>query len=350
MRYEDIDKAAALEEYNSGKSVNSIAVKFGCGPHQIKRVVLESGTKLETRKHRKYTVNNSFFDVIDSEEKAYWLGFLYADGCIYKENVNLLLTDKESEIEHLNKYKTSLQATHRIEQRVDKVVFPNGSEKMQKSAKVRIRSSQMVKSLIAAGCVPRKSFVIRFPDERVVKRELQRHFIRGYFDGDGSVWNSQTDKYSKWGFNILGNDEFIRVMSDVISSYGIHGIIKPHPSKGISRYILSSQLKMTLFRDFIYKDSSIYLQRKYDKFHALPAKYFVNTAEKIKSLIESSASGDFSVKSPIFKPFRSHQVTRAFHEMYKDGLLYASRKPTKGPEIIYSLQKTERCYHSVNDK
>lgn len=56
----------------------------------------------------------------------------------------------------------------------------------------------MMGDLISNGCVPKKSLILKFPEEDIVSKELQSHFIRGYFDGDGSLLHSKTSKKISW--------------------------------------------------------------------------------------------------------------------------------------------------------
>ena len=126
----------------------------------------------------KYTCNDFFFSNIDTEEKAYWLGVLYADGNISKNSsksgqIFFTSTDKvwvESFLKTINSTNTAKSEMHK---KFNKIIW-----------KARITSTQMFNDLNNLGCTPVKSLSIRLPK---LPKSLLHHFIRGYFDGDGTV-------------------------------------------------------------------------------------------------------------------------------------------------------------------
>lgn len=134
---------------------------------------------------RKYTVDHNFFNTIDTEEKAYILGFLYADGCNTYDKSKckyiISIAQLEQDIDILNKILFSLHSNYKLYKIVQ-------SENNKIKYKVEIASKRMSLDLIKVGCSPRKTFTITFPDENLYfKKNLYPHFIRGYFDGDGCI-------------------------------------------------------------------------------------------------------------------------------------------------------------------
>lgn len=126
---------------------------------------------LPTRGLRKYSVNHNFFQHIVTEEQAYWLGFIAADGNIYRHQLRLEL--KAEDIEHLRKFLIALQATYPISiHRTCRVVA--------------INSKYLVSDLFKLGVTPQKSKtltpIINFPSN------LQNAYWRGIFDGDGCLF------------------------------------------------------------------------------------------------------------------------------------------------------------------
>lgn len=120
--------------------------------------------------------NEHIFDKIDTEEKAYWLGFLYADGYVESNGNTIELSLKSSDIHHLEKFRDFLN-------------FDKTKHIFKDSIRCRIafRNKHIKQSLIKLGCIPRKSLTITFPSLDQVPVHLHRHFIRGYVDVDGSV-------------------------------------------------------------------------------------------------------------------------------------------------------------------
>ena len=136
----------------------------------------------------------NIFETIDTEEKAYWLGFLYADGYISKYNqieVSLSPEDKE----HLIKLKLFVNTnTNIIED--------------EHRCRLLFCSKEMVADLAKLGCVNNKSLILTFPTEEQVPNTFLRHFLRGYVDGDGCL--CCTDKTQQ--FSITSTQAFFEGM------------------------------------------------------------------------------------------------------------------------------------------
>ena len=133
---------------------------------------------------REYQINEDFFDNIDTEENAYILGFFYADGTNCELNDSLIgisFTQLEQDVDILEKIKSAMDADYNfykcIQPTNDKVKY-----------KFSINSQKLSKRLSELGAPPRKSLILKFPNKDIFKSEdLIRHFIRGYFDGDGCI-------------------------------------------------------------------------------------------------------------------------------------------------------------------
>ena len=129
-----------------------------------------------TKKH-KYFNDENFFEKIDTEEKAYFLGFIFADGCVsynekkFRYQVTLKLHTKDKHI--LESFITSVKG--------EMPVWRHGQREM---VEVHFSGKKMVNDLINLGVVPNKTFTIKYP---IIDEELERHFLRGYFDGDGCI-------------------------------------------------------------------------------------------------------------------------------------------------------------------
>jgi len=197
---------------------------------------------------RKYNFNLSFFKEIDTQEKAYWLGVLFADGNINtsRNRVTLSSIDKEM-IWYL---KRSLGKTAPI-----KSLPPNGMHRRRYY--LDLCSKEMMDDLIRHGCGPRKTFVILPP---VLDPELVRHFIRGLWDGDGTV-----DKNGK-NTSVAGTKSILEWIRDVLHrELGLFlRKIRPRPGCYILDY--GGAITMDKLRTYLYKDATIFLPRKRDRF------------------------------------------------------------------------------------
>lgn len=118
----------------------------------------------------------NYFENIDSIEKSYWLGYLYADGYVNNSNMKLVLTTSEKDIEVLNHFADCvLVDKNKIKKRIHKTGHISYS--------LIIFSKQMCKNLIESGCLNKKSFIIRLPELK--DEEFYSAFLLGYYDGDG---------------------------------------------------------------------------------------------------------------------------------------------------------------------
>lgn len=215
----------------------------------------------------RYELDNTYFEKIDTEGKAYWLGFLYADGCInendsrgYIKAMTLELGLCRKDKEHLVKLNNSLKSNNKIK---DYIVAGK-----YESSKLVISNTKMCRDLIDKGCVPRKSLVLEFPSCDIVPSELIRHFIRGYFDGDGCISHAVNAKTPFYVFGFVGTRSLLESIQIIL--YKDAGLTKTKLSQkqGQEAYQImkGGRNNCKIMFDYLYKDSTIYLDRKYDKF------------------------------------------------------------------------------------
>lgn len=204
--------------------------------------------------NKKYQVNENFFSVIDTEEKAYWLGFLYADGYVRLKNgrsgqLKLKLSVKDRE--HIVIFNKSLSSNYIIKDYTASVKYGEGRS-VSNVSELSIYNTKLVKDLIDKGCVSNKTFIIRFPS---IDKSLQRHFVRGYFDGDGNIYKSKIRKNS-YQVSIASNFNFLSDIKDIICVGEIY--------KNGNIHILSfSKIEdVTNFGNYLYDKSTIFLERK----------------------------------------------------------------------------------------
>ena len=273
--------------YKSGKSFEQISKKMNISTSTIKNVLVSYNIPIKTEQYyNKYTYDRSIFKVIDSEEKAYWLGFLYADGYV-GDNGTIELALSEKDLDHIKKFKLFMNSNHKIKH-----------DKKTKSYRILICSIELKNDLIVLGCVPRKSLILKFPTEEQVPKHLTHHFMRGYFDGDGCIAIKQNQ------FSVLGTSEFL----DKYEYNLLLGINRKKPNKRIHRNTWNENTECIMYSgtnqipkiyNYLYKDANIYLQRKYEKFNMLlPSQ---NEADNNFETINAELSGK-AVKSKDTQP------------------------------------------------
>lgn len=97
--------------------MSAIARIYNVDSSVIKRQLLSKGIEItNNNRYKSKKVDQNFFEVIDTEEKAYWLGFIYADGCVSKTSNQdkFEIKLKRTDLDHIEKLKKSLQSEHKI--------------------------------------------------------------------------------------------------------------------------------------------------------------------------------------------------------------------------------------------
>lgn len=163
--------ARAIDLYSSGQSIALVSHALGTNTGVIHRLLHRSAIKTRSSSHKAYALNHEFFSTIDTPEKAYWLGFLSADGNVSGTRVQINLKDRE----HLEKFKAAVGSTAPVKR------YFKGSYEL---FKIAFRSKRMVEDLARYTVGPRKSFSVQ-PWHGAT--ELLPHYWRGCVDGDGWV-------------------------------------------------------------------------------------------------------------------------------------------------------------------
>ena len=203
---------------------------------------------------KKYTFNEDFFETIDSEEKAYWLGFMAADGCISLTNdlyprISLKLSEKD--LDHLEKFKYSIKGNFKIHE--------INSIKCGKSYSIDLSSKKMYNDLLDKGITPRKSLTLLPPKN--VPDDLIRHWIRGYFDGDGCF---SFRKSGVFNLSILGTFEVLNFINSFLFFNKLK-IIHPKQYRGNTYVIRTNKKQLVIdFYQSLYTNTQICLNRKFN--------------------------------------------------------------------------------------
>lgn len=254
-------KAEAL--FLEGKGYTEIGKELSVGRKTISNWLRKGGHKTDSKKLRnqknvtkKYVMNEDLFEKIDNQFKAYWLGFLYADGYVseFKNDIELALAEIDKE--HIEKFKSFLEASNPIKKKEKKV-----KDKIYVSYRIIVTSSKMKKDLIEKGCFSNKSKILLFPNEKQVPKKFLNHFIRGYFDGDGSV--THANKGKQISAEILGTKDFI---SDLIKWTGLNQSIHSFNHSPTTYRVQFFNKKADFFFKKIYKNAEVILDRKYKKY------------------------------------------------------------------------------------
>lgn len=252
-----------VESYLNGESSVKIAKRYDVKCHKtILKLLHKNNIDVNKRNSRIYKINSNYFDIIDTETKAYCLGFLYADGCNYikKGTVSMSLQEEDSYI--LELLRKDMNNEHPLEF-IDYSNKHDGGYNYKNQYRMLMFDTHICNRLNEIGMVPAKSLILEFPDEKFIPRELWRHFIRGYFDGDGCININGT-------INILSTKNFVSKINDIflneifIENSGNIRLAKKNNDITCSILFRKNDSKKIL--DWFYTDSKIYLKRKYDRY------------------------------------------------------------------------------------
>ena len=213
--------------------------------------------------NKKYQVNENYFNKINTEEKAYWLGFLYADGSVrlHKERSGILrLKLKNSDKDHIEKFNKCLESNYPIKERIE-IVQKNNKKYNCYCSFVNIYNTKIVKDLYNIGCVNNKTQKIRLPK---LDSNVLSHFIRGYFDGDGCI-SKIKQGYNCYTITIVSNKCFIYDLKNFLEHlFNINLTFKDY--KNYSILSIYNRKDREIFYHYIYDNATIFLNRKKEIF------------------------------------------------------------------------------------
>lgn len=269
-RWED-DRLNIIREYEDGMSIKELGTRYGHYSGNVTKRLKSWGVNLRdrTESRMEYDFDCDFFNTIDSHEKAYWLGFIYADGNVYINEsshknvfqIALATVDRG----HLEKLRSSLKDSRPIY--TDRHNY-----------RYMINHIAFVKDLVKLGVEPRKSLTLTFPDASIVPAVYHNSFILGYFDGDGGF--GLYDK--KWRFDMIGTIPFVTQCQSIMAINGIVPTKISHETRkadgklgsivhggsiySSSRRSVPQSRKHVLIKiyRYLYADSPIWLDRKRD--------------------------------------------------------------------------------------
>lgn len=216
----------------------------------------------QTTTKRKFPIDENFFEKIDTEEKAYYLGLMYADGCNREacNVVSISLGKKDEDI--LIAFSKAIL--------VGNIFLKEYSRGLNQQNRVMLNlvNKKVSQDLAKHGCGTRKTFILQFPN---ISENLHHHFIRGYFDGDGMLTlNARKSKsYKEAAFSIVSTKEMLETIGKKISDLGVHfGISKRFKNRNNNNYTLrvSGNQQIKKVAEYLYKDSSVFLKRKHTNY------------------------------------------------------------------------------------
>lgn len=252
----DIESKICQQYQEEGQTITFLARYYHCRDEAIRTVLIKNNISIKRKGLSKNRLlREDFFDTIDTEEKAYFLGLLFADGNVSlnsKRSPMISLQLKISDIKILQDFREILNMHSNL--RYDK-------RENKESAILSFRSSHMAKSLAKYGIIPQKTYKTKHLPE--VSTEFLHHFLRGLLDGDGSIY--QENKSQKYRIDFCSYhqsiceefrffcNKFLKKKNTVkIDNYGTAYHVR-----------FNDQQSVKQLATVLYKDSKISLARKY---------------------------------------------------------------------------------------
>ena len=245
-KYSDELISEVMQKYVDGKNSKELSVEYGLNQGTI-TMWLRKNNLSRTRGPKSKIEIENYFETINTERKAYWLGYLMADGCCHEYN---------------NQYHIKLGCSIKDRFFIDEFLKDIKSSNTPREIKsgngaivVSLSSLKMYNDLKSHGVSINKSGNEYIPS--TVPEELVNHFIRGFFDGDGSTHLSGTSSFCCT----------ISMASEISNKIGIPFRIQEFKSTNkVIDAIASKKNDSKKMYFYMYKNATIYLNRKYKRF------------------------------------------------------------------------------------
>lgn len=244
------------------KSQKEIGEIFNISQSQVCNILKKAGIKLPKSRLNmsKLALDVDYFKIIDSPEKAYWLGFICADGCIYKNGTKLTIMVKDREI--CEKFKVAIKSDHKIS---DRKVYDKRTDKIYTESSIQITNTLFVSNIINLGITSKKSSILSFPD---IEEFYYSYFIAGLFDGDGSISFKNDGKVT---CNLISTKEILDFIQEYLkNNFDISpkSLIKVSENcDNVFKVYWQNNEDCLKFLNFIYQgNKKIYLTRKYERY------------------------------------------------------------------------------------
>ena len=263
-RLSEAQREEICRRYAEGEGSYALGEEFGIHGANLGKMLnqrsVERRTPSETLRTR--SCDHHYFDRIDTEEKAYWLGFLAADGCVVEHAartfvIRLALASKDRD--HLLRYRSAIGSTHAVIDYTTKSGHGGNS--------LSIASPELAAGLAAHGISPRKTFTHEWPTN--IRPDLLRHYLRGYFDGDGNFSARLTPNEAPvllW--TIVGNEAFcLEAQRYLMQAVGTRKtkLYVPKNSPNIRKLSYCGARQVSRIFRLMYDGATVWLPRKREK-------------------------------------------------------------------------------------
>lgn len=264
--------------YESGLTSREIHEKYyPCfSEDQIGYICKKQG--ISRRNGKQVHLNHNYFNVIDTEEKAYWLGLLFADGHVRHEekkgnswSISLALMKEDKYL--VEAFAKAVETDLKVKEYINPTGFQRKDGQPHIECRIMLHSVQMAMDLQRYGVVPQKS--LKVSELPKIPQQYMRHFIRGFFDGNGSVTHCCEHNIIKPRILFYSTHAFCEEIKKYLSQNIEANCGSVYDQKNekvsfISFYGIQDIIKLY---DYLYNDATIYMKRKQNKYEEFVRKY-----------------------------------------------------------------------------
>lgn len=249
-----------VQQYINGTSGPLLAKAYGCAVSSIYSLLKKHNVRIRSNKENyKQNIRHDYFNKIDSYEKAYWLGFIAADGCILDragKSLSIKIDLDSKDKNHLEKFAEDIG----LEPNKVKIYkYAHGTAEL---ARITLCSDELCKAVKKYNVVPRKTHIYTFPEK--LPNKYRSSFILGYFDGDGCITKGPS-------FKITGTETFLlSLQNELIQNCQLKQtklqIRHKDRINNIRSLEYGGKYQIKRIFEYLYKKSTRYLERKRNKF------------------------------------------------------------------------------------
>lgn len=247
--------------YLSGVSRVDIAKKYNICADSIYNLFLKYDLKVKSLSHAKqrYKINENYFDKIDTPNKAYILGLLWADGCNMPEKHEIKISLQENDRHILESIKEELE----FDKPLSFIDYTKKNSRYKNQYALVICNKHISERLNLLGMTKAKSLTLEWP--QCIIPDLYRHFIRGYLDGDGCIYVGKGNSEVSFVGTIMFIQELRKILQE---NLGINLSIKTQKCyKDVTKIgTVHGNIQIHKILEWIYQDSDLKLTRKYEKY------------------------------------------------------------------------------------
>ena len=244
-----------IEMNNQNYSYKKIGEILNCNKDTVKNIMERNGIQKTKSTLKNHNIISDYFSNIDTEEKAYFLGLLLTDDSVRNNNIRLQL--KRSDEYMIKRFRDCLNSD---------VVIQQDQREGKECSEVEINCPQIIQDLKKYNIVPNKTYLITDINIDLIPNHLQKHYLRGLIDGDGTIYIDKTEKYIQ---PVIGFCAYSEQCVASLQHFIDEVILQENNHNQIHKYNAyqcrwKGANKCNKIFHYLYDNATIYLERKYN--------------------------------------------------------------------------------------